>query len=399
MQYRDTTSILQFVLSERIKELTALHKTARLLQDDSKPIGELLAELVEYLPPAWQYPEVTRARISVNGLIATTAGFRVTPWMQAAEIQMRGREPGTIEVCYLEERPQLVEGPFLAEERELIDSLAEMLRNYLEHRSAMDEIKLAHDNLERLVNDRTLELREANAALSRQIDDYQRAQREIETYQRQLRKVAAELSLTEARERRDIASDLHDHIGQALAYIRAKIAGFSGDAVFCGFEQSLSEISRLLDQTIKYTRTLTFEISPPVLYELGLGPSLEWLGEQFAKKHHLKVTVEAEPLDGKLPDEIGVFVFKSVQEILTNGAKHAQARTIRMRMTRTENCLEVVVSDDGIGFDVNACGIDATNGGFGLFSIRERLKHLGGGITIDSEPGKGTCVTVSVPLK
>ena len=399
MQKCDTTSILQFVLSERIKELTALHKTARLLQNDNKPIGELLAELVEYLPPAWQYPEVTGAKIAVNGLIATTAGFRVTPWMQAAEIQMRGKEPGTIEVCYLEERPQLVEGPFLAEERELIDSLAEMLRNYLEHRSAMDEIKLAHDNLERLVNDRTLELRKANAALSRQIDDYQRAQREIETYQRQLRKVAAELSLTEARERRDIASDLHDHIGQSLAYIRAKIAGFSGDAVFCGFEQSLSEISRLLDQTIKYTRTLTFEISPPVLYELGLGPSLEWLGEQFAKKHHLNVTVDAQPLNGKLPDAIGVFVFKSVQEILTNAVKHAQAKTIRMRMTRAENCLEVVVSDDGIGFDVSACGIDAANGGFGLFSIRERLKHLGGRITIDSKPGHGTRVTVSVPLK
>ena len=106
MQNRDTTSILQFVLSERIKELTALHKTTRLLQNDNKPIGELLTELVEFLPPAWQYPEVTGARISVNGLIATTAGFRVTPWMQAAEIQMRGREPGTIEVCYLEERPQ-----------------------------------------------------------------------------------------------------------------------------------------------------------------------------------------------------------------------------------------------------------------------------------------------------
>ncbi len=399
MPQHDTNSLLQFFLGERIKELTALHKTARLLQDDTRPIAELLSEVVNLLPSAWQYPEVTAARITVNGLSVMTANFKVTAWMQTAEIVARKGQSGLIEVCYLQERPRGAEGPFLVEERELLDSLAEMLRSYLQHRTAMEEIKHAYDDLERLVQDRTLELRQTNAVLQQQITEHERAQREIEAYQCQLRKLAADLSLTEARERRAIASDLHDHIGQALAFIRMKISGFQGEAMFCGFEQSISEILTLLDQTIQYTRTLTFEISPPILYELGLGASLEWLGEQFTKKHGLRVdVVSATPL-GKLPEQVELFAFKSVQELLANALKHAHAQCVRVTLRRTANRLDAIVEDDGDGFDATRTTIDSSNGGFGLFSIRERLMHLGGFIQIKSTPGQGARVTISIPLK
>lgn len=399
MRQHDPASQLQYYLSERIKELTALHKTARLLQDDARPISELLFEVVNLLPSAWQYPEVTAARITVSGISAMTANFKVTSWIQTAEIPLRNGPAGLIEVSYLQERPRSAEGPFLAEERELIDSLAEILRNYLQHRFAMEETRRAYDDLERLVQDRTLELRQTNAVLQQQINEHERAQREIEAYQWQLRKLAADLSLTEARERRDIASDLHDHIGQALAFIRMKVSGFQSEAVFSGLEQSISEILTLLDQTIQYTRTLTFEISPPVLYELGLGASLEWLGEQFTKKHGLKVEVVAAPFRGKLPEEIQVFVFKSVQELLANALKHARAQHVGVTLHCLNGWLKVAVIDDGTGFDTSQSTTECSKGGFGLFSIRERLMHLGGSIDIKSSPGRGACVTVAVPIK
>ncbi len=398
MYRNESPNQLQFFLRERTKELAALHKTARLMQDDSLPIADLLAEVVALLPPAWQYPEITAARIKIGGLDIKTPDFHISPWKMASEIQIVGDEPGLIEVVYLEERPDSVEGPFLAEERELIDSLSEMLRNYLQHRLAIEEVKKANDNLERLVQERTLELSTTNAALQLQIQEHERAQQAIVAYQKQLRKLAAELSLSEARDRRAIASDLHDHIGQSLAFIRMKISGFSGESVFCGFEESTSEILALLDQTIQYTRTLTFQISPPVLYELGLGASLDWLAEQFTKKHHFKVETVIPRSIGRLPEEIEVFAFRSVQEILTNAAKHAKANRVQIKLGLVADNLEITTEDNGIGFAPRRSDASPVDGGFGLFSIRERLMHLGGSIHIDSAPGKGARLTLNIPL-
>lgn len=174
MHRNDSPHQLQYFLRERTKELTALHKTARLMQDDSRPIVELLTEVVNLLPPAWQYPEVTVARIAVNGFDVTTRDFDRSAWMMTAPIQFVGGAAGLIEVGYVEERSPAVEGPFLAEERELLDSLADMLRNYLQYRMAIEEIKKSNDNLERLVLERTLELSNTNVALQLQIQEHEK---------------------------------------------------------------------------------------------------------------------------------------------------------------------------------------------------------------------------------
>ena len=258
------TDDLLHKLQERVKELTALHGTARILQDQAKSASVVMHEVAALLPPAWQYPEVAAARIRFERLEARTAGFRETEWRQIAPFVVRGGQSGEIEVCYLERRLPADEGPFLKEERDLIESLAEMLRFYFQHLIADENLLRAHAELERTVAARTAELRETNASL---------------------RRLASELSLAEARERRKIAEDVHDHIGQALAFIKMSVAQFRGNAIFCGFEGKIDEIATLLDQTIQYTRYLTFEISPPVLYELGLEAAIDWLAERFRKKH------------------------------------------------------------------------------------------------------------------
>ena len=137
-------------LGERVKELTALHATGRLLNEPADP-RELLIQIVALLPPAWQYPEVTAARIVFADIDVRTPGFEVTPWLQRAEFETSRGHHGAIEIVYKEERPAAAEGVFLAEERSLIESLAAMLRAYFERlRAEEDRINLARAEEARL---------------------------------------------------------------------------------------------------------------------------------------------------------------------------------------------------------------------------------------------------------
>jgi len=176
-------------LQERVKELTALHGAARLLQDAERPHGAVMADVVALLPLAWQYPEAAAARITLGGEAWATPGFAASLWRQAEEFRLRDGAFGALEVVYLEAYPEADEGPFLREERELIRSLAEMLRAFWQHRQDDAAIVAANERLEAQVAERTAALRS----------------------------LASQQCLLEARERRAIAEDLHDHLGQSLA--------------------------------------------------------------------------------------------------------------------------------------------------------------------------------------
>lgn len=365
-------------LQERVKELTALHKSARILQDQGKPAREVIEEMAALLPPAWQYPEVAAARIRFGPLEAKTPGFRETAWRQIASFLVRAGQSGEIEVCYLEPRPAADEGPFLKEERDLIESLAEMLRSYFQHMLADEDLLRAHAELEETVAARTAELRQTNASL---------------------RRLASELSLAEARERRQIAEDIHDHIGQALAFIKMNLAQFRGNAIFCGFEDKFDEIATLLEQTIQYSRNLTFEISPPALYELGLEAAIDGLAERFRKKHGLSVRAETATEIGPLGSDVVVLLYKSVQELLTNVTKHARARGAAVRIRPEGTFVRVEVEDDGCGFDAAALESSVGSDRFGLFNIRERIQYLGGVMEVRSAPGRGTTVALLSPRR
>jgi signal transduction histidine kinase len=387
-------------LQERVKELTALHRTARILQDSGRPGEDVVREIAALLPPAWQYPDVTAARIRFRDICAVTPGFCETSWMQTARFGAPATDEGTIEVVYFEERPQEAEGPFLAEERELIESLADMLGSYFQHQIADREVRAAHDNLEKLVLARTEELHQTNEILAREVAEHREARLRIEEYQDRLRRLTTELTLAEARERREIAVDLHDHIIQEFAFIKLRIVQFRGDAVFCGFERNLEEIISLLEGAIQHTRQLTFEISTPILYELGLSAALEWLAEQYETRHKLKIKLKLQDKPRLLPEAERVTLFKSVQELLTNVVKYARATHVTITMKCEYKQLWIEVADDGSGFDVQQLeGAGNLHRGFGLFSIRERLRHFGGELALQSVIGKGTTARLTVRLE
>lgn len=213
-----------------------------------------------------------------------------------------------------------------------------------------------------------------------------------------LRKLASELSLTEVRERRRIAEDLHDHLAQYLALIRMKLSNFQGNTMFCGYEQDLVEIQGLLDKAISYTRHLTMAISPPILYQLGLIPALEWLAEEYSRSHKLNIHVNAGRRLIDIEEDLRGMIYRSVRELMLNAVKHANAGSVDVTVAADAENLDISITDDGKGFDPEAVSSNS-DAGFGLFSISERLKYLGGELTVRSQPGAGTTVLFRCPVR
>ncbi len=226
------------------------------------------------------------------------------------------------------------------------------------------------------------------------------AQAEISAYQESLRALASELSLTEERERRRLAADLHDHIGQILALSQIKLGALHQEISSKGSKALVTEVRDYIGQAIRYTRSLTYELGLPILYDLGLVAALEWLAEQMQEQHGLTIQVHRDQQTKFLGETARVLVFRVVRELLTNVIKHAHASHVDIHVTSQGPYMILQVLDDGVGFDTAEMGTrSGTSSGYGLFSIRERLSSLGGHIKINSRPGQGTQVTITVPLE
>ncbi len=224
------------------------------------------------------------------------------------------------------------------------------------------------------------------------------AETQLIEHQQQLRSLAAQLVSVEARERRRLAQELHDRIGQYLATIKIKLSVVLGLIPAGDAFQLVSEIRQLLSQTIEDTRTLTFQISPPVLYEFGLPAALEWLAEQAGRQHGLAVDFAGPDSCPDMCDDVRAVLFQAASELVANIVRHAGTTNARVSLTVNDQRAVIRVEDDGVGFDVTRSrGQMLANSSFGLFSIAERLQQLGGQLDIDSAPGSGTRVTLTVP--
>jgi PAS domain S-box-containing protein len=228
------------------------------------------------------------------------------------------------------------------------------------------------------------------------ISESKRTEARLHDYQQQLRRLASEISLAEEKERRRIASQLHDGAIQNLALAKIKLGEFEKGLEPEHRDANLDEIRELLELSIHDARSLVFELSPPVLYELGLAAAIEWLGEQFQTRYGIFCKVTAD--HGETPRNVNmeVILFQVLRELLVNVVKHANSTRVEIALRRLGDRLSMQVSDDGDGFDAAAVVSGSGSGGFGLFNIRERLQLLGATLEINS--GKGTCVTVTAPL-
>ncbi len=237
-------------------------------------------------------------------------------------------------------------------------------------------------------------LRELNETLEARVAERTAA---LERRAALLRALASELTHAESRERRRLASVLHDHLQQILVAAKLKVDMLrdTGDG---GAAKALSETSDLLQQAIDSSRSLAVDLSPPILYEAGLAPAVEWLAREMLEKQGLTVAVEADESIAA-SEQTAVLLFQALRELLFNVAKHA--RTDRAEVTMSahdEDNLSITVTDNGVGFEAPAFAeIHGEPEGFGLLTIRERLEAAGGYLRIESGPGKGTRVTMVAP--
>lgn len=227
-----------------------------------------------------------------------------------------------------------------------------------------------------------------------------RAEAQAAAHQERLQALASELMLAEERERRRIATVLHDGVGQKLAFAKHKLRALRESEPDHGRGDGLAEILDLVDQAVSDTRSLTSEISPPVLYELGLGPALQWLTDRVQEQHGIACGFDDDRQPKPMRHETRIVLFQAVRELLVNVVKHARADRCRVQLRREGDTAKVVVTDNGSGFDVAAVGQSAgRSNSFGLFNVRERLTYLGGKADIQSIPGAGTTLELTVPLE
>lgn len=267
-----------------------------------------------------------------------------------------------------------------------------------ERRKAVEALQRAHDELEERVRNRTSELVATNAALQAEIMERWQAEKKILSYQEELRSLSSELLLTEERERRRISVAIHDQIGQPLALVNLRLGALKKLAESEGFAGSFDEVRSLVNQVIEHSRSLNYELSPPILYEAGLEAALASLASNFSKEYGLTVEFHCDRRQKQLTGNISVLLFQAVRELLVNAVKHASPRKVVVISRKSKNNIMILVEDDGIGFDYHAFADGGNIKSFGLFSLRERLTHLEGSLEVETAPGRGTRITLRSPL-
>lgn len=227
------------------------------------------------------------------------------------------------------------------------------------------------------------------------------AEQKLLEHQEQLKSLASELSLAEERERRRIAAGIHDDIAQRLALAKFELKLIQNKISDMKVLTSLESQCETMDHIMEDARSLTFELSNPLLYEIGLEAALEsFLTEKIQEKCGIKCTFTSQGPQISLDEDIRVVLYQGVRELLTNVVKYANASKVEVRTIKSNHQISIIVEDDGVGFEQSkATSPVGHKGGFGLFNVRERLEYLGGNLNIQSTPNKGTCVTMSISFK
>jgi PAS domain S-box-containing protein len=246
------------------------------------------------------------------------------------------------------------------------DGLSVCCRDVTKRKTVEAALQKAHDEMEQKVKDRTAKLRE----------------------------LAVQLDQAEQQERRRVAQILHDDLQQVLVGTRLKLDAVKKTASDADQRKTVEQVEENLANACATMRSLCVELHPPVLFEGGIAAALKWLADDVKEKFGLAVKLVMDKIDESSVLMLRTFVFNAVRELLFNVVKHGGVNSAEVRVSAADaDSVRIEVRDRGIGFDP----MQVRAGGFGLFSIRERAEYLGGIVTIQSKPGKGSCITLTLP--
>ena len=346
-------------LRERIKELDCLYEITRLSQCQDTALDGILAGACRVAARAWQYPAVTCVRVTIGGRNQATPNWRRPVARQESPIRSRGEVIGRIEVGYLDKCAEADEGPFLREERHLLDAVAEHLGRIIEFRNSEER----------------------------------------------LRQISRELIKAQETERQRIARELHDDVAQNLSLVRLsldRLAAMPGvaDSLSPDGQQAVRESSVRLGAAIASLRNLASDLLPPALDRLGLVEAASNLCHETAARTGLMVEFSADGLDAVRVDfQTGLNLYRVLQEALANACRHGRCSRIVVRLIASHPLLLLRVGDDGVGFDPEVRLAEALGQKrMGLWSMGERVRLLGGRLAIRSRPGQGVRIKAEIPL-
>jgi PAS domain S-box-containing protein len=261
-----------------------------------------------------------------------------------------------------------------------------------ERKQAEKILRLAHDELEDRVRERTAELAGAVANLRKEISERERAEQG-------LRELSVRLLQTQDEERRRIARELHDSTGQKLAALAMNLSliGKSAETLDARARKALAESLALLDLSSRDIRTLSYLLHPPLLDESGLAAAVRWFADGFTQRSGVQVKLEVPPDLQRLPGAIEMALFRIVQEGLTNTHRHSGSSTATIRLMVVQNHVQLEMRDTGKGLPKPPSDGYVVPLGVGITGMRERVKQLGGQMEMESDSA-GTKVRVILPL-
>ena len=233
----------------------------------------------------------------------------------------------------------------------------------------------------------------------RDISERKKVEAEIWEYQTMLKRLSSDLTLAEEAERRNLAIVLHDHLGQSLAMAKIKLSSLLNKVSDPDLIEEIKAIEKDITEAVKQTRSITYELSPPVLHELGIVVALEWRLDKLTDETGIITSCENNADHIRLRNDQEVILFRSVDEVLKNIIKHAEASIVLITVQATKYNFMIRIQDNGKGFDTVILEPQARkSGSFGLFSIKERIEYLGGILEINSDPSGGTEVILNIPI-
>ncbi|MCF8128870.1 MAG: PAS domain-containing protein [Deltaproteobacteria bacterium] len=277
-----------------------------------------------------------------------------------------------------------------------------VLRDFTRYKETEEKLRAARDGLERRVDERTGMLKETNLKLIREIDSHKVTENALKNSEEQLRGLNRKLITSQEEERRLIAMELHDGIGQILSAIKFKVESGLHEMNPKSPDECLElqlPVVSLVQQAVEEVRRISKNLRPPILDDVGILATLSWFCREFNKIYE-NICVEKEIMldEEVIPQHFKISIFRVLQEAFNNVAKHSGADLVRVVLEKRDAWVTLLIEDNGQGFDVEAAlGSKEFDAGMGLASMRERATLSGGTLKIDSAPGKGTRIQASFP--
>jgi signal transduction histidine kinase len=264
----------------------------------------------------------------------------------------------------------------------------------MERKRAEQELRLAHDDLEKRVIERTLELEEKNIQIRKQAETLAAANRG-------LRELSSQLLRAQDEERRRIARELHDSTGQVLALLGMNLSSLEDEAKAVSAEigEALCENAKMVNQVSDELRTISYLLHPPLLDEMGLLSAVRWFAEGFEERSGIKVNLDLDCEFGRVSRDLETAIFRVIQESLTNIHRHAESATATIRLAQCGDRVTLQIEDAGKGISPEKLSAITSTGasGVGLRGMRERIENFRGSFDISSSE-QGTCIHVAIPI-